>query len=185
MGGDESYDETLTSVCDFPSLRRSACSSMGRQKNDRWRGDGYDVRSKPWRGYGRARVYPDVKEHGAKLALYDRTSKKVHVLDRQAKATGQRGQTVTNAGKTDSDGKSLPIEAAKTVSAKPAVPWIQFSTGKCFSYFAKGWLLRAAALSLFPCPLLQRHELSSSVLGNGSVATSDANRPHYVATLGE
>jgi hypothetical protein len=60
-----------------------------------------------------------VKEHGAKLALYDKTSKKVYVLDPQAKATGHEGHTVTITGTVDSDGKTLHIDALKMVSAKP------------------------------------------------------------------
>src|SRR5271169_804807 len=59
-----------------------------------------------------------VKEHGAKLALYEKTTKKVYVLDPQDKATGHEGHTVTITGKVDPDGKTLHIDSLKMISAK-------------------------------------------------------------------
>ena len=44
-----------------------------------------------------------VKNHGAKLALYDSASKKVYVLDPQDKVTGHEGHTVIVEGKLDGD----------------------------------------------------------------------------------
>ena len=44
-----------------------------------------------------------VKEHGAKYALYDKSSKKVYVLDPQDKAAAHAGHEVTVKGTLDGD----------------------------------------------------------------------------------
>lgn len=61
-----------------------------------------------------------VKEHGAKLALYDTTSKKVYVLDPQSKGTGHEGKPVSITGTLDPDGKTLHVASLKEKASKAA-----------------------------------------------------------------
>jgi hypothetical protein len=50
-----------------------------------------------------------VKEHGAKYALYDRTDKKVYVLDPQDKAEGHEGHAVVVKGTLE--GETIHVES--------------------------------------------------------------------------
>jgi hypothetical protein len=50
-----------------------------------------------------------VSKKGAKLALYDASSKKVYVLDPQDKATGHEGHSVTVKGTLDKDGNTIHV----------------------------------------------------------------------------
>lgn len=58
-----------------------------------------------------------VGKHGAKLALYDASTKKVYVLDPQDKAAGHEGHTVTVEGKLDGD----TIHVSSLMMAKAAM----------------------------------------------------------------
>jgi hypothetical protein len=54
-----------------------------------------------------------VKEHGAKYALYDKSDKKVYILDPQNKAEGQEGHTVVVKGTLEGDTIHVESLAAK------------------------------------------------------------------------
>jgi hypothetical protein len=57
-----------------------------------------------------------VSKHGAKLALYDASTKKVYVLDPQDKATGHEGHTVTVVGTLDGD--TIHVTSLEMAKAK-------------------------------------------------------------------
>jgi hypothetical protein len=57
-----------------------------------------------------------VKEHGAKFALYDESTKKVYILDPQEKAAEHAGHEVTVQGTLEGDTihlTSISMKAAK------------------------------------------------------------------------
>ena len=92
-----------------------------------WQGG--TTKSKSWSGYvtdtmcgakGASAAHADcaktcVKEHGAKFALYDESTKKVYVLDPQEKAAEHAGHEVTVQGTLEGDTIHLT-----SISMKPA-----------------------------------------------------------------
>jgi hypothetical protein len=58
-----------------------------------------------------------VGKHGAKLALYDESSKKLYVLDPQDKVTGHEGHTVTVEGTLDSDSNTIHVSSLTMAKA--------------------------------------------------------------------
>jgi hypothetical protein len=52
-----------------------------------------------------------VSKKGAKLALYDASTKKVYILDPQDKATGHEGHSVTVKGTLDKDTNTIHVSS--------------------------------------------------------------------------